>query len=292
MLRIGYFMLTNLAILFVLNISLRLLGIDAHLARSGQDLGGLLVFAALIGMTGAFISLAMSKRMAKRFSGARVIEQPADDTERWLLQTVERQARAAGIGMPEVAIFESPQLNAFATGMKRNQALVAVSRGLLQQMTRQQAEAVMAHEISHVANGDMVTLALIQGVINTFVIFLSRIVGRLIDQAVFKSRHGRGPGFWITTIVAELVLGVLASTIVMYFSRQREFRADAGGARLAGRQHMIAALQCLQAQSEPQPLPDQLAAFGISAGQRGGIKRLFSSHPPLQARIEALQKAV
>ncbi|MEM7194986.1 MAG: protease HtpX [Pseudomonadota bacterium] len=290
--RIAYFIATNIAILFVLNISMRLLGVDIYLAQTGQDPVGLLIFAAVIGMAGSFISLAMSKTMAKRFSGARVIETPADATEAWLLHTVQKQAEAAGIGMPEVAIFESAEVNAFATGMKRNDALVAVSRGLLNQMTREEVEAVMAHEVIHVANGDMVTLALIQGVVNTFVIFLSRIVGQLVDRVVFKNERGHGPGFWITTIIAELVLGILASTIVMYFSRRREFAADAGGARLAGTENMIAALQRLKAQHEPSVLPDQLAAFGISGSQTGGFKALFRSHPPLDDRISALRESI
>ncbi|MEA3291733.1 MAG: protease HtpX, partial [Pseudomonadota bacterium] len=250
---------------------------------------GLLVFAAVFGMAGSFISLAMSKWTAKRFSGARVIESPANREEQWLVQTVERQARAAGIGMPEVAIFDSPQVNAFATGANKNNALVAVSSGLLRAMDRDEAEAVVGHEITHVANGDMVTLALIQGVVNTFVIFLSRVVGQVVDKAVFKNEGGHGPAFWITTIVAELLLGVLASMIVMYFSRIREFRADAGGAELAGRQKMIASLRRLQQYTEQPELPDQLAAFGISGRKQSGVKRLFMSHPPLEERILALQ---
>ncbi len=287
--RIAYFLITNLAIIFVLNITMRLLGIDPYLARYGQDLTGLLIFAALFGMVGSFISLAMSKSMAKRFSGARVIETPSTSRETWLVSTVKRQSEKAGIGMPEVAIFESPQVNAFATGMKKNNALVAVSSGLLDVMTEDEAEAVVGHEISHVANGDMITLALVQGVVNTFVIFLSRVVGQLVDKAIFKVQRGHGPAFWITTIIAELILGVLASTIVMYFSRRREFRADEGGAQLAGKHKMIAALERLRAQHEPSVLPDQLAAFGISGGNGMGIKRLFMSHPPLDERIEALR---
>ena len=289
--RIAYFIATNIAILFVLNISMRLLGLDLYLAQTGQSMTGLLIFAAAFGMIGSFISLAMSKSMAKRFSGARVIETPSNNTEVWLVDTVRKQAEAAGIGMPEVAIFDSPEVNAFATGMKKNDALVAVSSGLLNQMTREEAEAVMAHEVSHVANGDMVTLALIQGVVNTFVIFLSRIIGQIVDKAVFKNERGHGPGFWITTIIAELVLGILASIIVMYFSRKREFKADEGGARLAGKANMIAALQRLQAAHQPAQLPDQLAAFGISGGQGLGLKRLFMSHPPLDERIAALREA-
>jgi len=289
--RILYFLLTNLAIIFVLNVTMRLLGFDVYLASTGQDMRGLLVFAALFGMIGAFISLAMSKSTAKRFSGARVIETPANAQEVWLVSTVKRQAEAAGIGMPEVAIFDTPEVNAFATGMNKNNALVAVSSGLLAGMTQDEAEAVVGHEVSHVANGDMITLALIQGGVNTFVIFLSRVIGQFVDKAIFKNQRGHGIGFWVTTIIAELVLGILASIIVMYFSRQREFRADRGGAKLAGRHKMIAALERLQAQHEPARLPDQLAAFGISGGNGPGIKRLFMSHPPLAERIEALRNS-
>ncbi len=289
--RIFLFLATNLAILVVLSITLRLLGVESLLDEQGVglDYRSLLIFAAVFGMGGSFISLAMSKWTAKRFTGARVIERPANETERWLLDTVRRLARQAGIGMPEVAVYEAPDMNAFATGMRRDNALVAVSTGLLQAMNRDEAEAVLAHEISHVANGDMVTLALIQGVINTFVIFLSRVIGHLVDRLVFKTERGHGPAFWITAIIAEIVLAVLASIIVMWFSRQREFRADAGGARLAGREKMIAALERLK-QSVDQPhLPDQLAAFGISGGIGHGIKRLFMSHPPLDERIAALR---
>ena len=289
--RIFLFLATNLAILVVLSITLRLLGVESLLDEQGVglDYRSLLIFAAVFGMGGSFISLAMSKWTAKRFTGARVIERPASETERWLLDTVRRLARQAGIGMPEVAVYEAPDMNAFATGMRRDNALVAVSTGLLQAMNRDEAEAVLAHEISHVANGDMVTLALIQGVINTFVIFLSRVIGHLVDRLVFKTERGHGPAFWITAIIAEIVLAVLASIIVMWFSRQREFRADAGGARLAGREKMIAALERLK-QSVDQPhLPDQLAAFGISGGIGHGIKRLFMSHPPLDERIAALR---
>jgi heat shock protein HtpX len=247
--RIALFLATNLAIIIVLSISLRLLGVDSLLEQEGGglNLNALLVFAAVFGMGGAFLSLAISKWTAKRLTGAQVIEQPANEAERWLVETVRRQARAAGIDMPEVAIYEAPEVNAFATGMRRNAALVAVSTGLLGAMNRDEAEAVLAHEVSHVANGDMVTLALIQGVVNTFVIFLSRVVGHVVDRVVFKNEEGHGPAFWVTSIVAELVLGILASLIVMWFSRQREFRADAGGARLASREKMIAALRRLAA---------------------------------------------
>jgi heat shock protein HtpX len=288
--RIMLFLMTNLAILVVLSISMRLLGVESILDQQGVDLNlnSLLIFAAVFGMGGSFLSLAMSKWTAKRFTGARVIERPANEAEQWLVATVQRQARQAGIGMPEVAVYESPDVNAFATGASRNKALVAVSTGLLRSMSRDEAEAVLGHEVSHVANGDMITLALIQGVVNTFVIFLSRVIGHLVDRVVFKTERGHGPAFWVTAIVAELVLGVLASIIVMWFSRQREFRADQGGATLAGRQKMIAALERLK-QRMPQPLPDQLAAFGISGGMGHGLKRLFMSHPPLDERIAALK---
>lgn len=291
--RVFLFLATNIAILVVLSITLNLLGVDRILDQRGVnlDLRALLIFAAVFGMGGSFISLAMSKWTAKRMTGAEVIAQPRNEAEAWLVDLVSRQAQAAGIGRPEVAIYDSPDVNAFATGMNRNSALVAVSTGLLRSMKRDEVEAVLGHEISHVANGDMVTLALIQGVVNTFVIFLSRVIGHVVDRAVFKVERGHGPAFLITTIIAQVVLGILASMIVMWFSRQREFRADAGGARLAGRQKMIGALRRLQAASGQQPLPDQLAAFGISGGGRmGGIKRLFMSHPPLEERIEALQQ--
>ena len=245
--RVMLFLATNLAIIVVLGITLRLLGVERILDEQGVglDYTSLLIFAAVFGMGGAFLSLAISKWTAKRFTGARVIEQPRNATENWLLETVRRQARAAGIGMPEVAIYDSPDINAFATGARRNNALVAVSSGLLDSMSRDEAEAVLAHEVSHVANGDMVTLALIQGVVNTFVIFLSRVIGHLVDRVVFKVERGHGPAFWITAIVAEILLGILASIIVLWFSRRREFRADAGGARLAGRDKMIGALERL-----------------------------------------------
>ena len=288
--RIVLFLITNLAVLFVLNITMRLLGIDRMLAQSGGNLGGLLVFAGVIGFGGALISLAMSKWSAKLMTGAQVIEQPQTAAEQWLVETVRRHAQKAGIGMPEVAIYDAPDINAFATGMNRDSALVAVSSGLLANMTRDEADAVLGHEISHVANGDMVTLALIQGVVNTFVIFLSRIIGNLVDKVVFKTERGNGPAFWITSIVAELVLGILASIIVMWFSRLREFRADAGGAALAGREKMIAALQRLKLAQEQPQLPAQLRAFGIAGGGHG-FARLFMSHPPLEERIEALRAA-
>jgi heat shock protein HtpX len=291
--RVFLFLATNIAILVVLSITLSILGVDRILDQQGVnlDLRALLIFAAVFGMGGSFISLAMSKWSARHMTGAEVIEQPRNETEAWLVDLVSRQAHAAGIGMPEVAVYDSPDMNAFATGMNRNNALVAVSTGLLRSMQRDEVEAVLGHEISHVANGDMVTLALIQGVVNTFVIFLSRVIGHVVDRAVFKVERGHGPAFWITTIIAQVVLGILASMIVMWFSRRREFRADAGGASLAGRQKMISALRRLQMASGQQPLPDQLAAFGISGGGRmDGIKRLFMSHPPLEERIAALQQ--
>ena len=287
--RVALFLITNVAILVVLSIVVQLLGIEPMLNENGLNLGALLAFAAVFGMGGAFISLAMSKWSAKRMVGAQVIEQPRTEIERWLVDTVSRQARAAGIGMPEVAIYDAPDVNAFATGMNRNNALVAVSTGLLNGMTRDEAEAVLAHEVSHVANGDMVTLALIQGVVNTFVIFLSRVIGHLVDRVVFKNERGHGPAFFITSLFAQLVLGVLASIIVMWFSRQREFRADAGAADLAGRQKMIAALERLRRGRDPEPLPDQMAALGISGSRSSGFKRLFMTHPPLEERIEALR---
>ena len=290
--RIFLFMVTNLAILLVLSITLRLLGVDRILDAEGGgiDFNSLLIMAAVIGFGGSLVSLAMSKWSAKRMTGAMVIEQPSDPTERWLVETVRRQAELAGIGMPEVAIYDASDVNAFATGMNRNDALVAVSTGLLQNMRKDEIEGVLAHEISHVANGDMVTLALIQGVVNTFVIFLSRVIGHTVDRLVFKTERGHGPAFMITSIVAQMVLGILASMIVMWFSRQREFRADAGGAQLAGRNKMIAALERLKQQHEPSQLPDRIAAFGISGGS-DGIRGLFMSHPPLEMRIAALRAA-
>ncbi len=289
--RIFLFLLTNIAVLVVLSVSMRLLGIEGILDQQGVDLNmtSLLIYAAIIGMSGSFISLAISKWSAKNMTGARVIERPANATEAWLVDTVKRQAQKAGIGMPEVAIYDSPDVNAFATGMRRNNALVAVSTGLLRSMSQDEAEAVLAHEVSHVANGDMITLALIQGVVNTFVIVLSRVVGHLVDRLVFKTERGHGPAFWVTSIVAELVLGVLASAIVMWFSRRREFRADAGGASLAGREKMIAALERLKMGANQAHLPDQMAAFGISGGIGHGLKRLFMSHPPLDERIATLR---
>jgi heat shock protein HtpX len=286
--RIALFLATNLAIVLVLSVSMRLLGVEPYLTANGLNLGSLLIFAAVMGFGGSLISLAISKWMAKKSMGVRVIETPSSSTEVWLVDTVRRYAGEAGIGMPEVGIFPSPEVNAFATGANRNNALVAVSAGLLNSMTREEAEAVIGHEIAHVANGDMVTLALIQGVVNTFVMFLSRVIGHTVDRVVFKNEEGHGPAFFVTMIVAELVLGILASIIVMWFSRQREFRADRGGASLAGRGAMIAALERL-ASVHGQPLPDKMAAFGISSGTPQGWKRLFMTHPPLAERIAALR---
>ena len=290
--RIFLFVATNIAVLLVLSVSMRLLGLEGYLYQQGVNLNynALLLFAAVFGFGGSLISLAMSKWTAKRFTGARVIEQPQDATETWLLDTVRHHAQRAGIAMPEVAVYDAPDMNAFATGARRNNALVAVSTGLLQSMKRDEVEAVLGHEITHVANGDMVTLALIQGVVNTFVIFLSRVIGYVVDRVVFKTERGHGLGFWITVIVAQILLGILASIIVMWFSRQREFRADAGGARLAGTQKMIGALERLKLGVGQPHLPDQLAAFGISGGIGQGLKRLFMSHPPLEERIAALQR--
>lgn len=289
--RIVLLIATNIAVIVVLTIVARLLGLDQYIAASGGSWSGLLVFAALFGFGGAFISLLMSKWSAKRMMGVRVIEQPANPTEQWLVSTVRAQAEQVGIGMPEVGIFDSPEPNAFATGANKNNALVAVSTGLLQRMNRQEVEAVLGHEVGHVANGDMVTLTLIQGVVNTFVIFLARIVGNIVDKAVFKSEDGRGVGYFVTVIVAEIVFGILASIIVAWFSRQREFRADAAGARLAGTNSMIGALEALKRVHDPHPLPAQMAAFGIAGGVPSGLKKLFMSHPPLDERIAALRNA-
>jgi len=288
--RILLLVVTNFAILAVLSVSMQVLGIDrALVTETGLNLQSLLFTAAIFGFGGSFISLLISKWMAKRATGAQVIEVPSNMTERWLLDTVKRQADKAGIGMPEVAVYDAPEINAFATGWNRNSALVAVSTGLLQNMTQDEAEAVLGHEISHVANGDMVTLGLIQGVMNTFVIFLSRVVGFVVDRVLLKNERGTGPGYWITTIVAELVLGIVAAMIVAWFSRWREFRADAGGASLAGRNKMIAALERLKLNHEQSQLPAQISAFGISGG--GGIMALLMSHPPLDTRIAALREA-
>ncbi len=292
--RIALFVLTNLAVLVVLGVVVNLLGVNRFLSHQGIDFGALMVFAAVFGMGGSFISLLMSRTIAKMSTGAQVIQQPRSQTELWLVETVRAQAAKAGIGMPEVAVWDSPEPNAFATGANRNSALVAVSTGLLRHMDKDEVEAVLGHEISHVANGDMVTLALIQGVVNTFVIAAARVVGYVVDNALRSGNQGyQGPGiaYWITSIVAEIVFGILATMIVMAFSRYREFRADAGGARLAGQQKMIAALERLRQASQPSHLPDQMAAFGIIGGFGEGLKKLFMSHPPLEARITALRSA-
>ncbi len=290
MLRIALFLGTNLAIIMLISVTFRLLGIEGLLMQNGVDLdlNALLVYSAVIGFSGSLISLFISKWMAKRSMGVHVIDQPGNEVERWLLDTVSMQAKHAGVGMPEVGIFDSPSPNAFATGWNKNAALVAVSSGLLQQMNRDEVEAVLAHEMSHVSNGDMVTLSLIQGVVNTFVVFLSRVIGHTIDRVVFKTERGYGPAFFIVSMVSEFVLGILAMTIVMWFSRWREFRADRGGAELAGRHKMIAALRRLQQAHDPQPMPDEMAAFAISAGK---VQKLFASHPPLEDRIAALESA-
>jgi heat shock protein HtpX len=281
---------TNFAILFVASVSLRLLGLEPWLSANGISFNSLLVVGAVIGFGGAFVSLAISKWVAKRMMGVRLIEQPRGEQDTWLVETVRRLASQAGIGMPEVGVFESPAPNAFATGARRDAALVAVSSGLLQRMNRREVEAVLGHEVTHVANGDMVTLTLIQGVVNTFVFVASRVIGDIVDRVVFRNERGQGPAFWITTMVAQLVLSFLATMVVMWFSRQREFRADGGGARLAGTQSMIAALESL-GRAHSEALPEKMAAFGINGGKAGGLMRLFMSHPPIEERIAALQAA-
>jgi len=282
--RLVLFLATNLAVLALLSVVMSVLGINP------QSFAGLLTMAAVFGFGGSIISLLMSKWIAKRTTGAHVIDQPRNETERWLFDTVQRQAKAAGIGMPEVAIYDAPEINAFATGANRNSALVAVSTGLLRAMDRDEAEAVLGHEVSHVANGDMVTMALLQGVLNTFVIVLSRVVGRIIDGYISGGRNeGPGFGYYIIVFVLDMVFGLFASMIAMWFSRHREFRADAGGATLAGRDKMVAALQRLSSMHGESTLPKQIAAFGISGGVGSGIKRLLMSHPPLEERIEALR---
>jgi len=288
--RVLLFVLTNFAILIVASVTLRLLGVEPWLNAQGINFNSLLIFGAAIGFGGAFLSLALSKWMAKRAMGVQVIATPGTEREMWLVETVRRQAQQAGIGMPEVGIFNSPTPNAFATGARRNAALVAVSSGLLERMGRQEVEAVLGHEVSHVANGDMVTLTLIQGVVNTFVFVASRVIGNIVDKVVFRNERGHGPAFWITTMIAELVLAFLATMIVMWFSRQREFRADGGGARLAGRMSMVGALEALK-RAHTEPLPDKMAAFGIAGGIGQGLKKLFMSHPPIEERIAALMAA-
>ncbi len=289
--RIFLFLATNMAVMALIGIVFQLFGIQGLLAQNGVDLNltAVMIMSMVVGFSGSVISLFMSKSMAKRSMGVHVIEQPANNAERWLMETVYRQAEQAGIGRPEVGIFDSPQPNAFATGANRNAALVAVSSGLLNTMTQDEVEAVLGHEVSHVANGDMITMALIQGVVNTFVMFLSTVIGHLIDRIVFKTERGHGPAYYVTSIIAQLVLSALASMIVMWFSRQREFRADKGGADLAGRQKMIDSLRRLQQAHDPEDLPDQMAAFGIAGGVGDGLKALFLTHPPLEQRIAALQ---
>lgn len=289
MMRIALFLLTNVAVLMIGSLVLGLLGVESWLQANGLNYQSLLIFSAVFGFTGSIFSLLISKPMAKWSTKAKVIEQPANSAEAWLLATVHRQARQAGIGLPEVAIFDSPDPNAFATGWNRNNALVAVSTGLMRHMNQEEVEAVLGHEVSHVANGDMITLSLVQGVVNTFVIFLSRVIGYFIDKAVFRNERGMGPGYFITVMILQVVLGILASMIVAWFSRQREFRADAGGAHLAGRRKMISALRKLQQAHEPSRLPEQMQAFGINTG---GIGKLFSTHPPLEKRIEALERTL
>ena len=286
--RVLLFVLTNFAILLVASVTLRLLGVEPWLNANGINFNSLLIFGAVLGFGGSFASLALSKWMAKRSMGVKVITEPRNEQEMWLVETVRRQASQAGIGMPEVGYFESPSPNAFATGARRDAALVAVSTGLLQRMSRTEVEAVLGHEVSHVANGDMVTLTLIQGVVNTFVFVASRLIGQVVDRVVFRNERGQGPGFWITTLIAQFVLSFLATMIVMWFSRRREFRADHGGASLAGRQSMISALQAL-GRGQDQALPANMRAFGIKGARGEGFKRLFMSHPPLEERIAALQ---
>ena len=290
MMRVFYFLVTNLAIVLALSVTINLLGVQPYLCVFGLDLGNLLFCSFLLGFGGAFLSLALSSWSAKRMSGALVIKNPIVASEQWLLNTVRNQAQRVGITMPEVAIFSSPEINAFATGMTKNRSLVAVSSGLLDAMTHDEVEGVLAHEMSHITNGDMVTLTLIQGVLNTFVLFLSRVIGYAVDKLVFDTKQGSGTAFFLARIAAEILLGIVASVVVMRFSRQREFRADAGAARLAGREKMIAALEKLQAQQLPSVLPKQIAAFGISGSQSRGFSRLFSTHPDMDERIARLRR--
>ncbi len=291
MLRIGLFLATNFAIMLLISIIFQLFGLEGILEENGVDLNlsALLLMSGVIGFGGSIISLLMSKWLAKRSMGVHIIETPSNQTEQWLVETVRRQAQQAGIGMPEVGIFDSPTPNAFATGANKNNALVAVSSGLLQQMTRDEAEAVVGHEITHVSNGDMITLTLIQGVVNTFVIFFSRILGHFIDRVIFKNERGFGMGYYIGSFVGQIVFSLLANIIVAWFSRRREFKADAGGARLASRTKMINALHALQQGHDPEPLPNEMAAFGINGA---GIRELFSTHPPLEVRIKALESGL
>lgn len=292
MLRILLFLATNIAVVAVASVTLRLLGVEPYLQGNGLNLNALLVFCFVFGMSGAMVSLFLSKWMAKMSTRTQIIEQPRTADERWLLQTVKELADEAGIKMPDVGVFPAMQSNAFATGWNKNAALVAVSEGLLHRFNRDEVRAVLAHEIGHVANGDMVTLALIQGVVNTFVMFFARIIGNIVDRVILKNEDGPGIGFFVSTLIAELVLGILASAIVMWFSRRREYRADEMGARLAGTGAMIGALQRLKAETElPDQMPDTLTAFGITEGVKGGLRAMFMSHPPLDDRIAALKQA-
>ncbi len=290
--RVALFLATNLAIIVVAGIMMNLLGVGSFLDETGTGLNlqALLVFCFIFGMAGSFISLLLSKKIVKWTMKPRMIDKPRNSQEEWLVRTVEKQAKEAGIGMPEVGIFPAPQANAFATGWNRNKALVAVSEGMLQRFTRDEVEAVMGHEVGHVANGDMITLALIQGVVNTFVMFFARIIGFTVDKVVFRNEQGVGIGYFITTIIAEIFLAILASTIVFWFSRRREFYADEAGARLGSRLGMINALERLKRDAQqPSPLPESMQAFGITGGKKSGWKKLFMTHPPLDERIAALQ---
>ena len=292
--RIALFALTNIAVLLVAALVLRMLGIDQMVLNAAGEYSlnytGLFIFSAIFGFGGALVSLFISKWMAKRATGTRIIDAPSNETERWLVDTTRQLARSAGIGMPEVGVFPAPEPNAFATGANRNKSLVAVSEGLLRTMRRDEVRAVLGHEIGHVANGDMITLSLLQGILNTFVLFFSRIVGFIVDRVVLRNERGFGLGYFVVTIAAQIVFGILASAIVMWYSRRREFRADAAGARLAGRGSMINALESLKrGYGRGQSMPESMAAFGISASARSGIRRMFSSHPPIDARIQALR---
>ena len=289
--RVALFLATNFAILLLVSLLFKLFGLDMRAAQYGTNLGSLLLMCAVFGFAGSFISLALSKWMAKRTTGMMMISQPRNEAEQWLFNTVRKQADKVGIKMPEVGIYEAPEINAFATGMTRNSSLVAVSSGLLRNMTRDEAEAVLAHEVSHVANGDMVTLTLIQGVVNTFVMFFARIIGNIIDKAVLGNRDGHGLGYFAVVFMLEIVFGLFASIIVMRFSRWREFRADAGGANLAGKNKMVAALERLASNQSQSTLPTQIAAFGITGNIAHGLKKLFMSHPPLTERIAALKNS-
>lgn len=294
MLRIGLFLLTNIAVVLVASITMSLLGVEPYLQQSGLNLTSLLIFCALIGFGGSLFSLFISKWMAKRSTGTQIIENPRTADERWLYETTRELSQKAGIGMPEVGIFPAQESNAFATGWNKNKALVAVSQGLLQRFDRNEARAVLAHEIGHVANGDMITMSLMQGVVNTFVMFFARIIGYTIDKAVFKNERGHGIGFYVATFVAEMILGILASIIVMKFSRYREYRADHAGATLADKQSMIGALNRLRQEQQaqmPSSMPDTMQAFGIRGGLKQSLGKLLASHPPLEDRIRALQES-